>query len=163
MTDITAADLRALAEAPTETDLTDDEREGHWFTEGFRAGRKIEAQNLTAAGRLVPEGGMPLTAEQVEDVRMAVYRYDYPDDEVREARFRLRDSLFPATEPAEESDRLDNVRQCLGCGLEKNWRDMVIWRDADGEGHWVHPNCLPPAPAVPAEALEPAKESHGNV
>lgn len=55
--------------------------------------------------------------------------------------------VVPApAETAEGSDRLDNVRQCLVCGLEKDWRDMVIWRDADGAGHWVHPHCSPTAP-----------------
>lgn len=64
------------------------------------------------------------------------------------------DTFEPASSPvvpapaetAEGSDRLDNVRQCLVCGLEKDWRDMVIWRDADGSGHWVHPHCSPTAP-----------------
>lgn len=30
---------------------------------------------------------------------------------------------------------------CLRCGGEQG--EMTTWRDADGEGHWMHPECLP--------------------
>ncbi|MGB3362035.1 MAG: hypothetical protein WA972_04380 [Rhodococcus qingshengii] len=59
--------------------------------------------HLTAAGRLIPAGGMALTAEQVQDVRTVAGE----DEELAmtgefwAARDRLR-ALFPATEPAEE-------------------------------------------------------------
>ncbi|MBM4711068.1 hypothetical protein GS928_25125 [Rhodococcus hoagii] len=32
---------------------------------------------------------------------------------------------------------------CLGCGRDDSPRSMITWRDADGEGHWMHPECLP--------------------
>lgn len=57
---------------------------------------------LQSAGRLIPAGGMALTAEQVEDVRtVANCALQYGNIASREAASRL-DSSLPATEPAEE-------------------------------------------------------------
>lgn len=33
--------------------------------------------------------------------------------------------------------------QCLLCDQEDPAIEMVIWVDADGEGHWLHPWCHP--------------------
>ena len=66
---------------------------------------------LTSAGRLIPAGGMALTAEQVEDVRTVAGE----DEELAmtgefwAARDRLR-ALFPATEPAEEETKAEVVQ-----------------------------------------------------
>lgn len=56
------------------------------------------------AGRLIPAGGMALTAEQVEDVRTVVSADAAAWNRLSPALFaayRLRRALFPATEPAE--------------------------------------------------------------
>ena len=53
---------------------------------------------LQSTGRLIPAGGMALTAEQVEDVEALVVTanpYSAPADRLR--------ALFPATEPAEDA------------------------------------------------------------
>ena len=59
---------------------------------------------LQSTGRLVPAGGMALTAEQVEDVRTVLGKAttEYGAMELTAAWARLR-ALFPATEPAEDS------------------------------------------------------------
>lgn len=65
--------------------------------QAVRTGVERVLAHLTAAGRLIPVGGMALTAEQVEDVEALVATanpYSAP-------AARLR-ALFPATEPAEE-------------------------------------------------------------
>lgn len=62
---------------------------------------------LQSTGRLIPAGGMALTAEQVEDVRTVVNNSPMEIYDAKErglyyaAAARLR-ALFPATEPAEE-------------------------------------------------------------
>lgn len=56
---------------------------------------------LTAAGRLVPAGGMALTAEPVEDVRIVLGLNGSQDIKVvLDAQARLR-AMFPVPEPAE--------------------------------------------------------------
>lgn len=62
---------------------------------------------LTAAGRLIPAGGMALTAEQVEDVRKVAFTKSGSDTYLLtgETVDRLR-ALFPATEPAEVNESL---------------------------------------------------------
>ena len=59
--------------------------------------------HLQSAGRLIPAGGMALTAEQVEDVRTVVFTKSGSDTYLLagETVDRLR-ALFPATEPAED-------------------------------------------------------------
>ena len=54
--------------------------------------------SLADAGRLVPAGGMALTAEQVEDVRTAVWS----EGDIADAAFNRLRALFPATEPGED-------------------------------------------------------------
>ncbi len=60
--------------------------------------------HLTSAGRLVPPGGMALTAEQVEDVRRVMRCGGGLAFEAAHARLR---ALFPATEPAEEETKAE--------------------------------------------------------
>ncbi|MBW4813147.1 hypothetical protein [Rhodococcus qingshengii] len=64
--------------------------------EGIRA----VLAHLTAAGRLIPAGGMALAAEDVRKFIIAIERH-YPESEA-ELLARLR-ALVPATEPAEET------------------------------------------------------------
>ena len=62
----------------------------------------VALTHLQSAGRLVPAGGMALTAEPVEDVRIVLGLNGSQDIKVvLDAQARLR-ALFPATEPAEE-------------------------------------------------------------
>ena len=65
--------------------------------EGIRA----VLAHLHSAGRLIPAGGMALTAEQVEDVRTVAFTKSGSDTYLLagETVDRLR-ALFPATEPA---------------------------------------------------------------
>lgn len=58
---------------------------------------------LTAAGRLIPSGGMALTAEQVEDVKIVLGQLERGGLAFEAAHERLR-ALFPATEPAYRCD-----------------------------------------------------------
>lgn len=30
---------------------------------------------------------------------------------------------------------------CIVCGLEQDGRGLAVWRDLDGEGWWIHPEC----------------------
>lgn len=70
------------------------------------AGSERALAYLVGAGRLIPAGGMALTAEQVEDVRIVTTEVGgYTGEQFRRwhaAKDRLVDALFPATEPAEE-------------------------------------------------------------
>lgn len=34
-----------------------------------------------------------------------------------------------------------HVEQCIACGEGMGLMGMTIWRDADGEGWWIHPDC----------------------
>ncbi|KLN67633.1 hypothetical protein ABM90_31330 [Rhodococcus erythropolis] len=61
---------------------------------------------LTAAGRLVPAGGMALTAERIAELIADAPAANYEESDYNAgyvaALINLRDALFPATEPAEE-------------------------------------------------------------
>lgn len=37
---------------------------------------------------------------------------------------------------------MDGSEACLGCGFGEELQPLEVWRDADGEGHWIHPSCL---------------------
>ena len=100
--------------------------------------------HLTAAGRLVPAGGMALTAEQVEDVRTVM-----GDDgelpmmgEFWAACDRLR-ALLPATEPAGERCQKWTVR--VAGGIETGIQCVLP------AGHECFHDYVPPAPAEPTE------------
>lgn len=88
--------------------------------------------HLTATGRLIPAGGMALTAEQVEDVRTVAWYTGAGLSRAPMAEIHRLRALFPATEPAEVTgqDFLDAMPTEPDC-----W-DVC-------EGH--------PAPAEPAE------------
>lgn len=105
--------------------------------------------HLTAAGRLVPAGGMALTAEQVEDVRtVANCALQYGNIASREAAARLR-ALFPATEPAEDAKPCGSNSVTLGwCKLTARHEGL----HTNGTYLWGTPSEPdPPAPAEPAE------------
>ncbi|MGR6028990.1 hypothetical protein ACS7JX_19080 [Rhodococcus erythropolis] len=72
--------------------------------EGIRA----VLAHLQSTGRLIPAGGMALTAERVEDVRLLLGKAttEYGAMELTAAWARLR-ALLPATEPAEEETKAD--------------------------------------------------------
>lgn len=77
--------------------------------EGIRA----VLARLQSAGRLVPAGGMALTAEQVEDVRL-IASENYPLDSDPTASINRLRALFPATEPAEEETKAEYPHRGLG-------------------------------------------------
>ena len=37
---------------------------------------------------------------------------------------------------------MDGSEMCGGCGFGAELQPLEVWRDADGEGWWVHPSCL---------------------
>ncbi|KJF21949.1 hypothetical protein C7T36_18385 [Rhodococcus sp. AD45-ID] len=105
--------------------------------------------HLASEGDLVPEGGMPLTAEQVEDVRGLVN-----DKRVAYTGFvnRLR-ALFPATEPAERVDH-GSVDDGMGSEWQRCKADcgIEIVRPGKAQCYCTEPTDeVDPAPAVPAE------------
>lgn len=103
----------------------------------FLAYARDALAHLTSTGRLVPAGGMALTAEQVEDVEALVATanpYSAP-------AARLR-ALFPATEPAEE--------RCQSVSIFRERCALVSGHDGRHAGNgcaWGRP----PVPAEPAE------------
>lgn len=94
---------------------------------------------LTAAGRLIPAGGMALTAEQVEDVRTMLFTKSGSDTYLLagETVDRVR-ALFSATEPAEP--RCTFYAQTEHGDIQCNLPD----------GHAAH-HRIDPTPAEPAE------------
>ncbi len=64
----------------------------------------VALTHLQSAGRLIPAGGMALTAEQVEDVTAVASwaLHQTCPTKVRERASRIRRALFLATEPTEE-------------------------------------------------------------
>ncbi|MGR6521861.1 hypothetical protein ACU5JM_09535 [Rhodococcus erythropolis] len=81
--------------------------------QAIRSGVSAVLAHLTSTGRLIPAGGMALTAEQVENVRTAregLRGYRNFDGNARGRVNRLIaavDALFPATEPAEEETKAE--------------------------------------------------------
>ncbi|WEX03839.1 hypothetical protein [Rhodococcus sp. RCBS9] len=70
--------------------------------QAVRTGVERVLAHLQSTGRLIPAGGMALTAEQVKDVRIVLGLNGSQDIKVvLDAQARLR-ALFPATEPAED-------------------------------------------------------------
>ncbi|WP_311053572.1 hypothetical protein [Rhodococcus qingshengii] len=81
---------------------------------------------LQSAGRLIPAGGMALTAEQMEDVEALVATanpYSAP-------AARLR-ALFPATEPAAVRDGSDLVvvQRSHTAKVVQSWMTLDLWTD----------------------------------
>lgn len=122
------------------------------FTLGYETGRKY-----------VPSGGMALTAEQVEDVRLLLGLNGSQDIKVvLDAQARLR-ALFPATEPAEEvkpiswyrTMELDFAAKHFGFPSNPVFEDRYTAPDG-GKWQWTDElqwelRCYPPDPAEPAE------------
>lgn len=113
--------------------------------------------HLTAAGRLIPAGGMALTAEQVEDVRTVAGE----DGELAmtgefwAARDRLR-ALFPATEPAEEETKAEALTTFLEGVLDYDSADMGWhlpgdWDPTDLADAIVHAPASSPVVPAPTE------------
>jgi hypothetical protein len=134
--------------------------------------------HLTAAGRLVPAGGMPLTAERLAELIADAPAANYEEDDYNAgyvaALIDLRDSLFPATEPAEEVEEWSDIKD-VPVGLIVKGRAM-IWK-WDGThpyrrngGSWTRESCdyanrwwpFTPAPAVPAEEETQAERPCGK-
>ncbi|MFB7860197.1 MULTISPECIES: hypothetical protein [Actinomycetes] len=94
-------------------------------------------------GRLIPAGGMALTAEQVEDVRK-LSQMDpwWSAEHVEEVQARVR-ALFPATEPAEEETKAElcAVRLCVLPA-----RHSGVHADREGL-RWNNPTSSPVVPA----------------
>lgn len=109
--------------------------------------------SLTAAGRLIPAGGMALTAEQVEDVEALVATanpYSAPADRLR--------ALFPATEPAEPA-----ASEGVNCGANSV---VLGWCTLSAQHEGLHTNGTyfwgqAPAPAEPAEEETKAEDGSG--
>ncbi|WP_336874436.1 hypothetical protein [Rhodococcus qingshengii] len=135
---------------------------------------------LQSTGRLVPTGGMALTAEDVRKFIIAIERH-YPEGEA-ELLARLR-ALFPATEPAEEAvgDPLQAWKEFLKPKPIGWYRTMTpkfateYFGFPDGSvlgqthtasdgGTWGwcgddwELRCYPPAPAEPAEEETKAED-----
>lgn len=94
---------------------------------------------LTSTGRLIPAGGMALTAEQVEDVRALVWldgRRNF------DAFHRLR-ALFPATEPAGPCSRgvcsANNGHEGT-CAEASGWAEPAE-EETKAEEFCCHPKC----------------------
>jgi hypothetical protein len=108
---------------------------------------------LTSTGRLIPAGGMALTAEQAEDVRIVTTAEvgGYTGEQFRRwhaAKDRLVESLFPATEPAEVETKAE---LCAGgggmhpCVLPASHSGV----HADSRGlRWNNPASSPVVPAT---------------
>ncbi|MCW2092467.1 UNVERIFIED_ORG: hypothetical protein M2328_006089 [Rhodococcus erythropolis] len=116
------------------------------------AGSERALAYLVGAGRLVPAGGMALTAEQVEDVRAAReelrgYRNftGYGRSHVNQLIAAV-DALFPATEPAEDAP-------CAICNVnETNHAGVSYYHPFTTEpGPFDDDGNDRPAPAEPAE------------
>ncbi|MGQ5692108.1 hypothetical protein ACSVIA_20405 [Rhodococcus erythropolis] len=70
--------------------------------QAVRTGVERVLAHLQSTNHLVPAGGMALTAEQVEDVRL-IASENYPLDSDPTASINRLRALFPATEPPEEA------------------------------------------------------------
>ncbi|MBJ7479239.1 hypothetical protein [Rhodococcus sp. (in: high G+C Gram-positive bacteria)] len=101
---------------------------------------------LTAAGRLVPAGGMALTAERIAELIADAPAANYEESDYNAgyvaALINLRDVLFPATEPA--------VERCQSVSI---FRERCALVPGHGGRHAAN-GCAwgyPPTPAEPAE------------
>ncbi|MFF2060018.1 hypothetical protein, partial [Rhodococcus qingshengii] len=107
---------------------------------------------FAAAGRLIPAGGMALTAEQVEDVRRVMTCGGGLAFEAAHARLR---ALFPATEPAEDAPcAICNVNETNHAGVSYYHPFTTELGPFDDEGNDR------PTPAEPAAVeVDPRAES----
>lgn len=115
--------------------------------QAVRTGVERVLAHLTAAGRLIPAGGMALTAEQVEDVRIVLGLNGSQDIKVvLDAQARLR-ALFPATEP---------TSYCSKGVCSANEGHDGTCAEASGWAHDAYED--DPAPAEPAEEETKAED-----
>lgn len=145
--------------------------------QAVRTGVERVLAYLQSTGRLIPAGGMALTAEQVEDVRTAREALrGYRNFEGSISRGHVRgliaavDALFPATEPAEEVKPV-KFRKMTAKYATANFGfpDVTVdpftpftrwaYKDSDGDkwawnGDQWELHVVPPAPAEPAEDIE---------
>ena len=82
----------------------------------IRHGMQFVEAHLQSTGRLIPAGGMALTAEDVRKFIIAIERH-YPEGEA-ELLARLR-APFPATEPAEEETKAESFEAALDAGMDE--------------------------------------------
>lgn len=104
--------------------------------QAVRTGVERVLAHLASTGRLIPAGGMALTAKQVEDVKIVLGQLERGGPAFEAAHERLR-ALFPATEPAEEP--------CTG----NLWCEAPLHTEGCYATHRIPPGRL--APAEPAE------------
>ncbi|WP_148209189.1 hypothetical protein [Rhodococcus erythropolis] len=113
----------------------------------------VALTHLQSTGRLIPAGGMALTAEQVEDVRTVVNNSPMEIYDAKErglyyaAAARLR-ALFPATEPA--TDRLSRNPEAV-TDLKAYAANPADVAPVQLRGNIVAECNSLPAPAEPAE------------
>ena len=114
------------------------------FTLGYETGRNY-----------IPAGGMALTAEQVEDVKIVLGQLERGGPAFEAAHERLR-ALFPATEPAEDAKPCGSNSVTLGwCKLTARHEGL----HTNGTYLWGTPSEPdPPAPAEPAEEETKAED-----
>ncbi len=110
---------------------------------------------LTSAGRLIPAGGMALTAEQVEDVKIVLGQLERGGPAFEAAHERLR-ALFPATEPGEAPCTICNVNETNHAGVSYYHPFTTELGPFDDDGNDR------PAPAEPTEE-ETKAEGLSNV
>ncbi|QTR98385.1 hypothetical protein J6K27_003513 [Rhodococcus qingshengii] len=159
--------------------------------QAVRTGVERVLAYLQSTGRLVPAGGMALTAEQVEDVRIVTTEVGgYAAEQFRRwhaAKDRLVESFFSATEPAAVRDGSDLVvvQRSHTAKAVQSWMTLDLWtdlgkndKDFDAEYErqgfgdlWATllgevralVQATTPAPAEPAEEETKAEEPVGTV
>ena len=126
-----------------------------------------EKAAVQAEARLIPDGGMALTAEQVEDVRTVAWYTGAGLSRAPMAEIHRLRALFPATEPAEEVKPIGWYRTMTpkfatahfgfpDVDGSLSFRRLRTHTATDG-GKWVRDGGdwelseYPPAPAEPAE------------
>ncbi|MBJ7481760.1 hypothetical protein [Rhodococcus sp. (in: high G+C Gram-positive bacteria)] len=152
MTDITASIATAI-QAKTGGNV--EGKIPEWWAEFIG----MVLDELQCTGRLIPAGGMALTAEQVEDVKIVLGQLERGGPAFEAAHERLR-ALFPATEPGEEETKAEgHIEKSVRKGAIAKLLEGVLEADDDG---WHLPNgwfptelaeaivYTPSSPVVPA-------------
>ncbi|MET3956838.1 hypothetical protein ABIE52_003704 [Rhodococcus sp. OAS809] len=47
------------------------------------------------------------------------------------------------------------IGTCSVCGEDQGVRSLSVWRDADGEGWWIHPDCAAGFSLTAKSRIEP--------
>ncbi|MBT2265890.1 hypothetical protein [Rhodococcus erythropolis] len=124
--------------------------------QAVRTGVERVLAHLASTGRLIPAGGMALTAEQVEDVKIVLGQLERGGPAFEAAHERLR-ALFPATEPAEEETKAEALTTFLEGVLDYDSADMGWhlpgdWDPTDLADAIVHaPTASSPVVPAPTE------------